>query len=108
MSMFSSTRQNCQADRDFIGAFEKGLAVIDAFNASEVALTAAVVAEKTGLTRAGARRYLLTLTKLDTRSSMANFSPDAAYPEARLCLLVGRVADKTRTADPRGDRRTHE
>ena len=53
----------CQADRDFIGAFEKELAVIEAFNASEVALTAAVVAEKTGLTRAGARRYLLTLTK---------------------------------------------
>jgi len=51
-------------DRDFIGAFEKGLAVIEAFNASEVALTAADVALKTGLTRAGARRYLLTLAKL--------------------------------------------
>ncbi|WP_051058307.1 helix-turn-helix domain-containing protein [Paraburkholderia hospita] len=56
--------KTCQTDRDFVGAFEKGFAVIEAFNASEVALTAAVVAEKTGLTRAGARRYLLTLTKL--------------------------------------------
>lgn len=51
-------------ERDFIGAFEKGLAVIEAFNASDAALTAAVVATKTGLTRAGARRYLLTLAKL--------------------------------------------
>lgn len=56
--------KTCQTDRDFVGAFEKGFAVIEAFNASEVALTAAVVAEKTGLTRAGARRYLQTLTKL--------------------------------------------
>jgi IclR family pca regulon transcriptional regulator len=51
-------------DRDFVGALEKGLAVIEAFNMNDVALTATVVAGKTGLTRAGARRYLLTLTKL--------------------------------------------
>jgi IclR family transcriptional regulator, pca regulon regulatory protein len=51
-------------ERDFVGALEKGLAVIEAFNTHDVALTAAVVASKTGLTRAGARRYLLTLAKL--------------------------------------------
>src|ERR1700748_1086680 len=53
-----------QTERDFVGALEKGLAVIEAFNANDVALTPAVVADKTGLTRAGARRYLLTLAKL--------------------------------------------
>jgi IclR family pca regulon transcriptional regulator len=51
-------------DRDFVGAFEKGLAVIEAFNAVDSAMTPTDIANKTGLTRAGARRYLLTLVKL--------------------------------------------
>lgn len=51
-------------DRDFVGAFEKGLAVIEAFDAGNAAMTPTDIANKTGLTRAGARRYLLTLAKL--------------------------------------------
>lgn len=50
--------------RDFVGALEKGLAVIQALGAAESRLTLSDVARGTGLTRAAARRYLLTLTKL--------------------------------------------
>jgi len=52
------------SERDFVGALEKGLAVIEAFDASEPRLTLSEVAHKTGLTRAAARRYLLTLARL--------------------------------------------
>ncbi|MGE3680006.1 MAG: IclR family transcriptional regulator C-terminal domain-containing protein [Burkholderiales bacterium] len=50
--------------RHFIGAFAKGLAVIRAFGERANVLTLSEVAERTGLTRAGARRYLLTLQEL--------------------------------------------
>ena len=50
--------------RHFIGAFGKGLAVIRAFGEGYAMLTLSQVAERTGLTRAGARRYLLTLEAL--------------------------------------------
>ena len=51
-------------ERDFIAAFEKGLSVIESFDAIDSAMTPTDIANKTGLTRAGARRYLLTLAKL--------------------------------------------
>jgi IclR family transcriptional regulator, pca regulon regulatory protein len=50
--------------RHFIGAFAKGLAVIRAFGEGYAVLTLSQVAERTGLTRAGARRYLLTLQEM--------------------------------------------
>lgn len=52
-------------ERDHVGALEKGLAVIEAFEASNSTLTLSEVARRTGLTRATARRYLLTLTRLN-------------------------------------------
>lgn len=52
------------ASRHFIGAFAKGLAVMRAFGEGYAVLTLSQVAERTGLTRAGARRYLLTLEEL--------------------------------------------
>ncbi|MGC2779050.1 MAG: IclR family transcriptional regulator C-terminal domain-containing protein [Bradyrhizobium sp.] len=51
-------------DRDFVGALEKGLAVIEAFDTAVPQLTLTAAARKTGLTRAAARRYLLTLVAL--------------------------------------------
>ncbi|OGA12458.1 MAG: hypothetical protein A3H32_10570 [Betaproteobacteria bacterium RIFCSPLOWO2_02_FULL_63_19] len=51
-------------DRDFVGAMGKGLAVIEAFDASSQRMTLSEVARKTGLTRPTARRYLLSLTRL--------------------------------------------
>lgn len=52
-------------DRDFVASLEKGLAVIEAFDAGRPRLTLSEVAKHTGITRAAARRYLKTLTKLN-------------------------------------------
>ena len=52
-------------DRDFVASLEKGLQVIEAFDASRPRLTLSDVAKLTGITRAAARRYLRTLTKLN-------------------------------------------
>ena len=51
-------------DREFVRGFERGVAVIKAFNAQNPALTVTQVAERARLTRAVARRYLLTLETL--------------------------------------------
>jgi len=50
--------------RDLVAGLEKGLAVIEAFDQERPRLTISEVAERTGLTRAAARRYLLTLMHL--------------------------------------------
>jgi len=50
--------------RDLVAGLEKGLAVIEAFYQERPRLTISEVAGRTGLTRAAARRYLLTLTHL--------------------------------------------
>lgn len=52
-------------DRDFVASLEKGLLVIEAFDANRQRLTLSDVAKLTGITRAAARRYLRTLTKLN-------------------------------------------
>jgi IclR family pca regulon transcriptional regulator len=52
------------AKRDLVAGLEKGLQVIEAFDQERSRLTIAEVAERTGLTRAAARRYLITLTHL--------------------------------------------
>jgi IclR family pca regulon transcriptional regulator len=52
-------------DRDFVASLEKGLLVIEAFDANRPRLTLSDVAKITGITRAAARRYLRTLTKLN-------------------------------------------
>ncbi len=49
---------------DLLAGLEKGLAVIEAFDQERPRLTISEVAERTGLTRAAARRYQLTLTHL--------------------------------------------
>lgn len=50
--------------RDFVAALEKGLSVIEALGASGSKLTLSDVARGAGITRAAARRFLLTLTAL--------------------------------------------
>ncbi|HET9645020.1 MAG TPA: IclR family transcriptional regulator C-terminal domain-containing protein [Burkholderiaceae bacterium] len=50
--------------RDLVAGLEKGLTVIEAFDQERPRLTISEVAERTGLTRAAARRYLITLTYL--------------------------------------------
>ncbi|MCQ4159634.1 helix-turn-helix domain-containing protein [Roseomonas sp. GC11] len=52
------------AARDLLGGLSRGLAVIEAFDASRPRATIAEIARATGLTRAAARRCLLTLSAL--------------------------------------------
>ncbi len=51
-------------NREFVKGLQRGFAVIKAFSADSHALTIAEVASRTRLTRAVARRYLLTLEEL--------------------------------------------
>jgi IclR family pca regulon transcriptional regulator len=53
-----------EKSRDFVGSLVHGLNVIMAFDADSPQMTLSQVAEKTGMNRAGARRYLLTLAHL--------------------------------------------
>jgi IclR family pca regulon transcriptional regulator len=53
-----------RTDRDFILGLKKGLAVIECFDDEHERLTSADVAMRTGVSRAAARRCLLTLHKL--------------------------------------------
>jgi IclR family pca regulon transcriptional regulator len=50
--------------RDFVQSLERGLAVIRAFDRTHPELTLSEVATSTGVTRAAARRFLLTLMDL--------------------------------------------
>jgi IclR family pca regulon transcriptional regulator len=52
------------AQGEFVQSLERGLAVIRAFGSRRVSLTITDVAEATGLTRATARRFLLTLSHM--------------------------------------------
>ena len=49
---------------DHVRALERGLAVLRAFSPDHPSLTLAEVARRTGLTRATARRLLITLERL--------------------------------------------
>jgi IclR family pca regulon transcriptional regulator len=57
-------QQRALPQRDLIAGLEKGLAVIEAFDQDKTRLHISDIAERCGLTRAAARRYLLTLTHL--------------------------------------------
>ena len=50
-------------DRDFVHSLARGLAVIKAFNRSRPSMTLSEVAKRTGINRAAARRFLLTLVR---------------------------------------------
>lgn len=60
-------------NRDFVTSLAKGLAVIQAFGEQTPRMTLSEVAERTGLTRAGARRLLLTLQALGFVQSNGRF-----------------------------------
>jgi IclR family pca regulon transcriptional regulator len=53
-----------QRGNDFVQSLERGLAVIRAFDGEHPLLTLSDVSRRTGLTRAAARRFLLTLVEL--------------------------------------------
>lgn len=56
--------ENPPAGDQFVQSLSRGLAVIRAFDAENTEMTLADVARRTGLTRATARRFLLTLVQL--------------------------------------------
>ncbi len=56
-----STVPDAAHDRDRVGALEKGLGVMEILAAHPDGMTLTEMAEAAGLTRAGARRFLLTL-----------------------------------------------
>jgi IclR family transcriptional regulator, pca regulon regulatory protein len=58
------TDASVPAARDLVAGLEKGLAVICAFDRSRPRLTISEVAQRCGLSRAAARRYLITLEHL--------------------------------------------
>lgn len=60
----SYTRLEKDKNPDFVQALERGLAVIKAFSKEKPAMTLSEVAKETGMTRAAARRFLLTLEEL--------------------------------------------
>jgi IclR family pca regulon transcriptional regulator len=60
-------------DADFVQSLERGLAVICAFDRDHAELTLSEVAAKTGVTRATARRFLLTLVRLGYMRADARF-----------------------------------
>lgn len=70
-SVFNSPKPAAPAEDDapkpgdsYVRSFARGLAVLRSFGAEAPAQTLSEVAERTGLTRAGARRILLTLLSL--------------------------------------------
>jgi IclR family pca regulon transcriptional regulator len=95
-------------DREIMGGFLKGLAVIEAFDRGREALSIAEVAKATGLDRATARRCLLTLQRigyaemearqfrLTPRILRLGFAYLAATPLPRLVQpYIDRLSDST-------------
>lgn len=105
---------------DFVQSLERGLAVIRAFGPDQPRLTLSEVARAAGITRAAARRFLLTLVDLGyVRSDGREFSlrprilelgyaylsgmslPDVAYPHIQ--ELVDKVRESSSVAVLDGD-----
>ena len=62
--MSTEVREVRERDSEFVQSLERGLAVIRAFKRERPQMTLSEVAELTGLTRAAARRFLITLREL--------------------------------------------
>jgi IclR family transcriptional regulator, pca regulon regulatory protein len=74
--MHEQDRPITPSDRDFVSALASGLAVMRAFDADHPRMTLSEVADRTGTTRAKARRFLLTLHALGyVRKQGRHFEP---------------------------------
>ncbi len=77
-------------DSDFVQSLDRGLAVIRAFGPDRERLSLSEVARATGLTRAAARRFLLTLVRLGyVRSDGREFSLRPRVLELGYAYLSG-------------------
>jgi len=61
MTIEPESIESAERARDHVGSLAKGLGVVEILAAHPAGLTLTEMAEKAGLTRAGARRFLLTL-----------------------------------------------
>jgi IclR family transcriptional regulator, pca regulon regulatory protein len=79
---------NTEPRPDFVQSLQRGLAVIRAFDADHPKLTLSELAAATGVTRAAARRFLLTLTELGyVRAEGRRFSLTAKVLELGYAYL---------------------
>src|SRR5215472_9009238 len=86
----SATEGSPPRDSDFVQSLDRGLAVIRAFGPDRERLSLSEVARATGLTRAAARRFLLTLVKLGyVRSDGREFSLRPRVLELGYAYLSG-------------------
>ena len=77
----AAKREN-KPPRDFVGSVRHALDVLKAFDSDQPQMTLSSVSERTGMTRAGARRYLLTLEHLGY-----------IYKDERLFRLTAKVLE---------------
>jgi IclR family transcriptional regulator, pca regulon regulatory protein len=92
VSEAAKTAEGMQATRnsDFVQSLDRGLAVIRAFGPDRERLSLSEVARATGLTRAAARRFLLTLVRLEyVRSDGREFSLRPRVLELGYAYLSG-------------------
>jgi len=86
----AGTTEGRARNTDFVQSLERGLAVIGAFGPDRPSLTLTQVAEITGLNRAAARRFLLTLVDLGyMRSEDRRFSLSPKVLELGFAYLSG-------------------
>ena len=71
------------ARADFIEGMAKGMAVLESFDTTRQRLNATQAAERAGITRAAARRHLLTLAALTPNRSPASRCDAPAAPAAK-------------------------
>lgn len=62
--LHNSTNKKIIRHEDFVAGISKGMAILDSFGTDRHRLNITMAAEKTGMTRAAARRHLLTLEYL--------------------------------------------
>ena len=84
--MSASEESTAPGARDIVGSLERGIAVLEILAAHPAGLTLTETAEIAGLTRAGARRLLLTLV-----------ATGHASQEGRRFLLTARLLSLART-----------
>lgn len=64
LPMANKTQTDFARDRDFVQSLARGLSVLRAFDGDHPTLSLAAIAQRTGLSRAAARRLVLTLSHL--------------------------------------------
>lgn len=92
MSESTESIAGTQASDQFVQSLARGLAVIRSFDADHTAMTLSEVSRRTGLTRATARRFLLTLVELGyVRTDGRIFELTALVLQLGYAFLAGQT-----------------